>query len=237
MTGGNHDFTLDPFHPKTTREKYLRTRYLFTSAHALSRGVHYLDSEVKAITLQACSRGGKELPAIAVPIYGNQHQPEFLGKEYAFIYRPYPSPESEIPWRSAPTKADGVNIWVLHGGPKGHLDAIPLPRLEGCTVAARKIAQARPQLCVFGHFHVSYGVKRVKFQDDSEEVTTTEIITKNSSVPNIYDFSRNGSGGGLKAGTETVFVNAAWMTGLGAKTTARNRAVVVDLDLPVSHDS
>src|SRR5690606_18774060 len=130
---GNHDMQLDPFHSKTTRESYHKARNLFTSAAARSKGIYYLDSEVQSITLSANEALGK--PQISIAIYGNPHQPEFQGKNWSFIYKPYPSDESQQIWAHAPTKHDNVSIWVSHGGPKNRLDRIPdYPDLEGCRV-------------------------------------------------------------------------------------------------------
>jgi hypothetical protein len=129
---------------------------------------------------------------------------------------------------------------VSHGGPKNRLDRIPTyPNLEGCRVQAESIAQARPMLCVFGHFHTSYGIERAEYGDDessSLEPIKVENLTKKG-FSGVYDFSHRSSEGELKKGAETVFVNAAWFTGHGkAKLLPdRNRPVVVDLDFPLSN--
>jgi hypothetical protein len=138
---GNHDLTLNPFHSGTTRERHLKARDLFTSIEAQAKGVYYLDTEVKFVTLRG--NPDRQTRSITVPVYGNPHQPQFLKTDYSFTYNPYPSPESEFPWQSAPNISDQVPIWVMHGGPKGRLDKVNIPPLEGCAVQARKIYEAR----------------------------------------------------------------------------------------------
>ena len=54
-----------------------------------------------------------------------------------------------------------VDIWLMHSPPFGRLDRVPVAGLTGCSVQAEKIAAARPRLCVFGHYHYSWGVERV----------------------------------------------------------------------------
>jgi len=221
LVAGNHDLSLDPFHPATTRGSYLKARHLFKSPLAVSRGVHYLDSEVRSINPKRADTSSST-PASddgSFLVYGNPHQPEFLGMDYAFIYKPHPSDSSAECWASAPRKDDDVPIWIMHGGPKGRLDKIHLPGLEGCPVELEKILQARPKLVVFGHYHMSYGVERVRF-DDNDEILEVQTLGNPEAK---YDFSD------LEKGKETVFVNVAWMTGKKREVPERNKPVVLDM--------
>jgi hypothetical protein len=82
-------------------------------------------------------------------------------------------------------------------------------------------------MCVFGHYHVSYGVERVVWRDgavgeDDDGVAESEILTDEKD-DGFYDFTS------LKPGKESVFVNAAWMTGDKRMTEKRNKPVVIDL--------
>lgn len=228
---GNHDLTLDPFHSKTTRENHFKAKNLFTSIEAQSNGIHYLDTEVRYITLRGGHKEGSKRP-ITIPIYGNPHQPQWLATDYSFTYKPYPSPESELPWENAPNRTQNVPIWVMHGGPQGRLDQINIPPLQGCVVEAQKIYEARPLLCVYGHFHVAYGVEHVEYEHDKDVVKTATVITKPEDPR--YDFSKK-SGKALKPGKETIFANVAWMTGLKRQVPERNKPVVIDLELPYDH--
>jgi hypothetical protein len=123
----------------------------------------------------------------------------------------------------------------MHGPPKDRLDSIPIPGLQGCVVQARKIAAARPLLCVFGHYHVSNGVERVTWGNGTDGVAAARNITKEKGERSAeYDFSRGGVDGTLKAGEETIFVNAAWMTGRKREVEERNLPVVIKLNILLS---
>ena len=98
----------------------------------------------------------------------------------------------------------------------------------GCEVQRRKVAKARPLVCVFGHFHCSYGVEKVVWRDDAgvdeddDGVQESRILT-DERTGGPYDFTD------LKPGKETVFINAAWMTMEKGKVEKRNKPIVIDL--------
>ena len=97
----------------------------------------------------------------------------------------------------------------------------------GCEAQRKKVAAARPLVCVFGHYHCSYGVEKVVWQDfddatKCDQIEKSEILTDESGGP--YDFT------GLKRGKETVFINAAWMTMEKGKVQKRNKPIVIDLE-------
>lgn len=62
---------------------------------------------------------------------------------------------------NVPCRADEVPIWVMHGAPFGRLDVCRLEGVRGCPIQMERIREARPRICVFGHFHEGYGVERV----------------------------------------------------------------------------
>jgi hypothetical protein len=118
----------------------------------------------------------------------------------------------------------------MHSPPKGHLDFIDIPPLTGCAVQARKISEAKPMLCVFGHYHSSWGVERGYWQEGSH-------LGQNGLMKKSDDVSASGQGLGQtieapKHG-ETVFVNAAWMTMQKTKVQRRNPPFVVKLQFDV----
>jgi hypothetical protein len=116
-----------------------------------------------------------------------------------------------VAWQSAPSRSkDAVEIWVMHSPPKGRLDYIPLPPLTGCEVQRKKIAAARPRLCVFGHYHYSYGAERVAWKqsdsDDADEgIEHVDVLSEGE----VVDFA---DGDGSRPGKTTVFLNSAWMS-------------------------
>lgn len=128
----------------------------------------------------------------------------------------------------------------MHGPPKDRLDFIDIPEypgLQGCVAQALRIAEAKPLLCVFGHYHVSNGVERVRWKSDGNEIEEAKKVTKPRNGSAEYDFSSNGADGVLNPGHETVFVNAAWLPGRDKKVEGRNIPAVIIVDIPVFRDS
>jgi hypothetical protein len=167
-----------------------------------------------------------------ISVYGNPTQPDFLNSNYAFTYSPYPDPEATAAWASAPkTSHLPIDIWLTHGAPRGRLDSIPIPDLMGCEAQRQKVMVARPSLCVFGHYHVSYGVERVVWRNRDVKVNddgvAKALVVTGDEIDGVYDFTD------LNPGEESVFVNAAWMTGEKRMTEKRNKPVVIDLKVPV----
>jgi hypothetical protein len=213
---GNHDLGLDRSH-KTFDPRLLE---LFTSSSVGADGVVYLDSSQPRLFYNDL-----------ISVYSNPTQPDFLNSNYAFTYSPHPSPEATAAWASAPkTSHQPIDIWLTHGAPRGRLDNIPIPGLMGCESQRQKVTSARPSLCVFGHYHVSYGVERVVWTDgagmDDNGIAKATIVTGDD-IDGVYDFTD------LKPGEESIFVNAAWMTGEKRLTEKRNKPVVIELKVPV----
>ena len=227
---GNHDRALDLSHDAHDSEIF----DLFTSPEAKSSGIHYLNDETRTIFLP-----GSE-PQRAIKVYGNPKQPDFLNSTYAFTYKPHPSPEAAVAWESSPRTPEQASIWVMHDPPNDRLDYINIPEypgLQGCVAQAQRIAEAKPLLCVFGHYHVSNGVERVRWKSDGNGIEEAKVLTKPRNESAKYDFSSNGADGVLNVGRETVFVNAAWRPGRDKRVKERNNPAVITLDLPVFQDS
>jgi hypothetical protein len=184
----------------------------------------YLDREMK--TVAQLRTMDQELRPVRV--YGNPTQPDFLNSSYAFTYKPYPSEGSQKAWATAPQSSESLDIWVTHSPPKDRLDAINIPPLTGCAVLAEAIAKARPLLCVFGHYHYSWGLERVLWHSDRDEVAGAQELSR-SEGKTSFDFSGNGSDGSIKQGDQTIFVNAAWMTMQKRAVQKRNSPFVVSL--------
>ncbi|KAK3997907.1 Metallo-dependent phosphatase-like protein [Cladorrhinum sp. PSN332] len=180
--------------------------------------------------------------------------PGFLGKPYAFIYPPAPSAQATAAWESASALAgldqtNEVQIWLMHSPPFGRLDRVPVPGLTGCRVQMDKIAAARPQLCLFGHYHYPWGVERVKWREEggadsgSEDKNIADVRLLTASperqaaegftipVKSEFDFSGDGEEERLVRGKETLFVNAGWMTMKKNATDYRNPPFVITLSL------
>jgi len=213
VIAGNHDLALDSSHSAYNP----KTLALFTSSEVRDDGVVYLDPKRPDF-----------IHNDLVSIYANPAQPDFLKSNYAFTYLPYPSPEATAAWTSAPNVSRGpLEVWLSHGAPKGRLDKIDIPGLMGCEAQWRKVAAAMPLVCVFGHYHVSYGVERIVWPDlgvakPDDEVVKSEILT-DMNCDGYYDLTN------LRPGKESAFINAAWMTGKKRNTQERNRPIVIDL--------
>jgi hypothetical protein len=220
---GNHDLGLDRAHPNFSAKALA----LFTSPEAQACGIHYLDRETRVVA-QYYSSNHQLLP---IRVYGNPTQPDFLNSSYAFTYKPYPSEGATAAWTTAPQSSKSLDIWVTHGPPKDRLDAINIPGLIGCEVLARAIAKARPLLCVFGHYHYSWGIERVRWQSNRDEVAEAHSLLK-SEMPNEYDFTNSGFLGPIQPHKETLFVNAAWMTMEKTAIVHRNPPFVLKLKPP-----
>ena len=223
---GNHDVSFDSTHPSFRKEAV----DLFTSPKALSHGIHYLDRQVRTVAYYSETRDPSKKTLQPLNIYGNPLQPDFLDTDYAFTYPPWPSTAATQAWQDAPDSAAGVPIWVMHGPPKDRLDWIDIDRLEGCVAQARAIASSRPLLCVFGHYHVSNGVERVKWRADGDGIATSKVLSRPTQAP-AYDFSSGAHEPPLHSGNDTVFVNAAWMTGRKREVADRNIPVVITISL------
>ncbi|RVD87085.1 uncharacterized protein DFL_005332 [Arthrobotrys flagrans] len=232
VVAGNHDFGLDSNHPGFLPE----TVELFTSDAARAAGINYINRNVQTFTNYTANSANE--PELRV--YGNPCQPEFIGKPYAFIYRPYPSDTSTKAWETAPTHDDNVHIWVMHSPPLNRLDSINKKYKElgltGCEVQAKKIATAKPLLCVFGHYHFSRGVERVKWEKDGDGIEKSEILSMSAerqleeggtgpASVSEFDFTD------LEVGRETIFVNAAWKTMDKTPGAATNDPIIITLTL------
>ncbi|GAB1319688.1 Putative rhamnogalacturonate lyase C [Madurella fahalii] len=227
VIAGNHDMGLDNKHKDFLPEALA----LFTSEAAKAAGIHYIDRCVRQIQLLPGSPDTATAASSTVPVYGNPCQPEFLGKPYAFIYPPHPSPQATDAWEGAPTTSS-VPVWVTHGPPLGRLDWIPIRPLTGCAVQARAIARARPVLTVFGHYHISHGVELVTWGDESaapdDSIVKVETLVKDG-APAHLDFTSPELR--FERGRKTIFVNAAWMTLAKPRGEERYQPVVLDLPL------
>jgi hypothetical protein len=157
-------------------------------------------------------------------------QPDFLNSSYAFTYKPYPQLSAVEAWATAPSVSGACDIWAMHSPPRHRLDAINVPGLTGCVEQARVIAKARPLICVFGHYHYSWGLEKVQWKARSDDVAKAQILSE-VGQDSSFDFTESGPYGGVRPREETIFVNAAWMTMKKAAVPQRNMPFVVILPL------
>ena len=234
VTAGNAEVELDPngrrFDPKVLE--------LFTNDAAKKAGLVYLDRETRVV-----GQVEKDGQLIDVKVYGNPLVPEFSDNQYPFTYQAAPNPNSERAWATAPPITENVQIWVTHGPPMGRLDDLNTPGFVGCSVLAAKIAETRPLLCVFGHFHYSWGVERVQWSDNAENAVesaqvmamsrerATGLQNDTPEVASEFDFPEIRGLHPMANGDrrESIFVNASWMASKKRKSELRNRPIVISL--------
>jgi len=235
MVAGNRDGTLDRYGGRFSQAAL----DVLTSRHVIDKGIHYLDREVRTVAYYKDDNGEQQ----PLKVYGNPVQPEFYGNTYPFTYHPYPHPQATTNWETAPEFLANVQIWVMHSPPRHRLDLTGTPLgLTGCEIEAQKIAGARPQLAVFGHFHFSWGVERIRWEEGGDGVANAEILTLSKErkekqgldepeTRSIFDFSGAGNLAKLDARQETLFVNAAWMTGRKRDVEDRNQPIAITVTL------
>jgi hypothetical protein len=235
---GNHDYSLDPKHSYFNQASV----DLFTSSEARKNGIIYIDRAVRTVAYVTMPSGAQK----PINVYGNPMQPNFLGNKVidAFTYPPYPSEASTAVWAEAPIggnhttdgEAEEAQIWAMHGPPRHRFDVTNRRGFYGCEAQAAKIASAKPKLCVFGHFHFSWGVEKVQWKDEGDEIAESKILTlsperkgeehrEGPPTEHAFDFSE----ATLDGGRETVFVNAAFFTMKKRRTEFRNHPIVVNM--------
>ena len=152
VIAGNHDVTFDgPYYERTGRARfheYHRTRY----DAAKTRGILADSPDVTYLEDAGCSF---QMHGCRVNVYGSPWQPEFC--EWAFNY-PYDGPEAKRLWRAIPSATD---VLITHGPPYGKGDCTVFYKSVGCEVLLHEVTtRVRPLVCVSGHIHEGYGVRR-----------------------------------------------------------------------------
>lgn len=221
IVAGNHDLLLDTAyserHPE--RLKQAQQARCGTGEAADSKTAKDLDWG-KVIYLQNSSVTLKFPNHRDITIYGSPLTPQY-GKS-AFQYRP-----SEDLWSG--TIPSSTDIVLTHGPPWGHLDGM---KKSGCAFLAREVVRVKPQLVVYGHIHVGYGV---------EERVYDRVGTAHEAVMGHWGGWETmfGMAWGIlwewvpgkifhRAGKKTVFVNAAVVEGW-EDYVLKNAAVVMQI--------
>jgi Icc-related predicted phosphoesterase len=135
------------------------------AARALFVGVTYLEDE--AVELDG------------VRFYGSPFTPEFFN--WAFML---PRGESlRAKWSAIPK---GVDVLITHGPPHKVLDHTLHGDDAGCEELAKRVAEVKPRLHVFGHIHEGYGTLDVgPTHYLNASICTFDYRPKN--VPLVFD--------------------------------------------------
>lgn len=94
---------------------------------------------------------------------------------------------SESRWSKIP---DDTDIVLVHGPPYNIFDKMVDNEHEGCPFLAERIKQISPSLCVFGHIHEDYGVKKI----DNTIYANVSLCNYNNELENkplLLDFVPN----------------------------------------------
>ena len=164
VIAGNHDMTMDipTFRKKVTDAKppldpdlvkkeygdYGAARQMFEDARAAD--VNFLDEGTHRFVL-----GNGAL----LTVYASPYTPS-LG-DWAFQYPPAQGHNFQI--------AQGVDVVMTHGPPKGIMDYTDAKQRAGCPDLFGAVARARPRLHCFGHIHEGWGAKLVAWRESFSE--------------------------------------------------------------------
>lgn len=109
-------------------------------------------------------------------VYGSPWQPEF----YNWAFNLPRGHALRDKWALIPDRTD---ILVTHGPPDGILDMIPDGQHVGCTDLLRRVWEVRPKVHVFGHIHLSHGLRR-EYQIDfvNAAICTEEYRPNNQPI-------------------------------------------------------
>ncbi|KAI1635716.1 Metallo-dependent phosphatase-like protein [Biscogniauxia mediterranea] len=255
VVAGNHDLTLDPAFFAQWGAHFFngdpQDPIACQNLLAQSPSLAYLCHESRTVKLTSPSG-----PRTRFSVFGSPHSPEH-GRApawSAFQYGTTPDGNNEAAdalWAQIPLDTD---ILVTHGPARTHLDATLRGSLAGCGSLQRAMCRVRPRLAVCGHVHEARGVERVRWDlagappppppdsnnDDAREWRDPGAGEGNAKISLVDLTARGGSpldndgGGSPEARRETCVVNCAVKARRPAKTL--NKAIVVDLDLPVWED-
>ena len=179
VIAGNHDFTMDipafrkkvaeaqpPLDPDLVKKEYGdygEARQILEDARAA--GVIFLDEGSHRFIL-----GNGAL----LTVYASPYTPSLA--DWGFQYPPAHGHDFEI--------AQGVDVVITHGPPKGIMDYTDSKQRAGCSDLFGAVARARPRLHCFGHIHEGWGAKMVTWRDQLTETPShfTDIDNERSTV-------------------------------------------------------
>nr|OQO17875.1 hypothetical protein B0A51_15694 [Rachicladosporium sp. CCFEE 5018] len=247
--------------------RYLDAQRLWTWRYERAQcdGITFLEEGMQTITL----RNGALLN-----IYASPFTPRFEDWAFAYSgnedrfnsYADTLSDATNISQRPVPLRSEQqVDIMITHGPPMHILDIVKIddtmqdtpegPALRtsvGCPHLLRACMRARPLIHCFGHIHEGYGVKRVTWPLDADEVASRKMsiqdwseqteawsqrqiepigLAQDCGATEHALFVNLREGNALHRGKETVMINAAVMN---KDLDPVNAPWVLDIDLPVA---
>lgn len=236
-----------------------RIRELWTGEEAKKHGIVYLEEGVKIFTLAHgtsfsiyASAYTPEFCGWAFPYPRSEDRfnppQDSISTTGNEPLNPIPSATSSSNIDSESSFAPGVDIMITHGPPLGIHDWALGGRTGGshvgCAHLRRAVRRCRPRLHVFGHIHEGYGATRIGWGselgpgDEKGENANDRLMeirmekSYGEAGESRIDLSRSAdpNEGALRAGNETLFVNASMLT---VSYRAENHPWIVDLELPL----
>lgn len=179
VIAGNHDFTMDV---PTFRKKVAETRPPLdldpvSKVYGDDGDARQLFEYVKAAGAIFLDEGNHRFVLknhAILKIYASQWTPS-LG-DWGFQYPPVQGHNFDI--------AEGVDLVITHGPPKGIMDYTNSRQRAGCPDLFAAVARARPRLHCFEHIHEGWGAKLVTWRDELSEMPShfTDIDNDRSVV-------------------------------------------------------
>lgn len=126
-----------------------------------------------------------------------------------------------------------IDVMMTHGPPLGILDAVESGEHVGCGHLLRAARRCKPKLHCFGHIHEGWGAQLVRWKVGNELGVKTEqhvesIVEVDVDVEKMKADRAASVELGVRAGEETLMVNASIMT---VSYKPWNGPWIVDLDL------
>ena len=214
VIAGNHDLLLDPEFVNRFPDRIYEGEG--TSRSDLDWGdIIYLHNTAAQLAFPGSGR--------SLTVYGSPQTEQF--GTWAFQYPPIRRvwPDS-IP--------EGVDILLVHGPPRGHLDEGG----KGCPQLLREVRRVQPRLVVFGHIHDGHGREDIVY--DAVEAMYDAVMARDKglvaaiamALSLLWAWAWRGlmlgrpTGGSL---ARTTLVNAAMVPGRSSE--REHEAIVVEL--------
>ncbi|KAL3447183.1 Metallo-dependent phosphatase-like protein [Aspergillus insuetus] len=245
VIAGNHDFTMDipvfqkkvaevdpPLDPDLVRKEYGDFGEVMGLFDELKdSGIVLLTEGTHAFSL---SNGA------SLKVYASPYTPS-LG-DWGFQYHPEKGHNFDL------GEGEDIDVVITHGPPKGIMDMTYSGGRAGCPALFEAVARSRPRMHCFGHIHEGWGAKlvtwRKKVSDEPSHLTDIDngrstVIAKLSqltpgagtSIRQSTTSHCTGDPNPLKAGSETLFVNAAFE---GTADLPTHPPWLIDIELPAA---
>ncbi|ERF69900.1 hypothetical protein EPUS_05444 [Endocarpon pusillum Z07020] len=221
VVAGNHDLLLDPEFIERHPERWEQIQQTTCSTGEADDSKTAKDLDWGGLIYLRNSHVPLKFPDNRdITIYGSPLTPQYGIS--AFQYRP-----SEDFWSGRiPTNTD---IVLTHGPPWGHLDGL---KKSGCAFLVREVARVRPQLVVYGHIHIGYGMEESVYDrvGKAYEAVMGQLGGRGTLVGMAWGIVWEWFLGKIfhRAGKKTIFVNAAVVEGW-EEHVVKNAAVVVQI--------